>query len=219
VARAFFAGPEMACGRARASLRGLGWVAALAALAATAGDLGQLWVVNAARPALALPAPPPGVIVVATLAGALAIPLYALGYFARAERARAAAPTVAAVVTIAGAAFAVLGGLVHATTGVLVATGAGGIAGGLDPLAGILASGPIVLSLWALATVAFLCAAIAEASLPQPPAARCFNPAVLTLVLTAAATLAPSPWRDFLAPAAVNVAHLVFFVRLGLLQG
>jgi hypothetical protein len=54
-------------------------VAAGAAAMATLGDLGQLWVVNAGRPDLLLPTPRPWVIVIATLAGALTIPLYALG--------------------------------------------------------------------------------------------------------------------------------------------
>ena len=191
--------------------------AALGALAATMGDLGQLWVVNAGRPALALPAPPGGLIVPATLAGVLGIPLYALGYAARARTAQGTAPGAAVVVMLAGTAFAVLGGSVHGITGVLISHNVGGMAGGLDPLQGVLSSGPISLTLWGLATAALLCAALAEARLPQPRASRLCNPLVLTLLLTAAAALLPLPWRDFVGPAAVNIAHLVFFLRLGVL--
>ncbi|MBI5504508.1 MAG: hypothetical protein HY899_06880 [Deltaproteobacteria bacterium] len=200
-------------------LRRRGWLVALiGALVATLGDLGQLWAVNAGRPALLLIAPPNGVVVVATLAGTLGIPLYAFGYYVRAHRARDRAPRCAAVVASAGTVLAVLGGTVHAVTGAAVLNDVGGIASGLDPLQGVLASGPIVVALWALAAVAFACAAIGELCLPQAPLARVFNPAVLTVVLTAAAPLAPSPWPDFVAPAALNIAHLIFFARLGVLD-
>lgn len=198
-------------------LRRWGWLVALiGALVATLGDLGQLWAVNAGRPALALTALPRSVVVVATLAGTLGIPLYAFGYYVRAHRARHSGPTCAVVVASAGTALAVLGGAVHAVTGAAVLNDVGGIASGLDPLQGVLASGPIVVALWGLAAAAFACAAIAELCLPQAPVARLFNPAVVTLVLTAAAPLLPLPWPDFVAPAALNIAHVIFFTRLGL---
>ena len=189
-----------------------GWlIAASGAVAATAGDLGQLWVVNAARPSLHLAAPPPSLIIFATLAGALGIPLYGIGYFVRAQRARRDAPRLAALVMIAGAAFAVLGAVVHTATGVLIAYEVGGITHDLDPLQGILASGPLVLTLWGLASAALIVAGTAEAALPQRHAARCFSPLLLTVAITLAAPLAGSPWRDFLAPASVNIAHFAFF--------
>jgi hypothetical protein len=87
----------------------------------------------------------------------------------------------------------------------------GDIASGLDPLAGILASGPIVLSLWALAAAALLGAAAAEAALPQPAWRRMLNPGVLLVVLTGLAQALPLPWRDVLGPAAANLAHVGFF--------
>ena len=186
-------------------------IAVLGALAATAGDLGQLWVVNSGRAALHLAPPPQWLIVIATLAGAIGIPLYALGYQARARQARFLAPQRAAAVAAFGAAFGALGGSVHAVTGVLIWSRVGGIASELDPLQGILASGPIVLTLWALAGAAFLAAAACEAALPQPLRQRLANPLLLTLLLTGAAMLLPVPWRDLLAPASINIAHLVFF--------
>ncbi len=199
-------------------LRKWGWLVALIAAAATIGDLGQLWTVNAARPALGLAAPPKGIVPAATLAGTLGIPLYAVGYYVRAHRARRKAPKCAAVVAIAGAALAVVGGSLHAVSGVLIVNNVGGITGGLDPIAGMLAGGPIVLALWAITAAFFVCAAISEACLPQARVARLFNPAVLVLLLSAAASLLPLPLPDFVGPAALNIAHLLFFARLGLLD-
>lgn len=189
-------------------------VAALAAVAATLGDFGQLWTVAAGRTELAVTAPPEWLLVPATLAGALGIPFYALGYRARAQGTAAEAPLRSRVVGIAGTAFAVLGGTVHAVTGVLVHARVGSIASGLDPLAGILASGPIVLSLWAFALAAFLVAAGAESALPQPAAERLAGPLVLTILVSVAAAALPLPWRDIVQPAAVNIAHVLFFARL-----
>ena len=189
-------------------------IATACAVAATLGDFGQLWTVNAGRPDLGLAAPPGWLVIPATLAGALGIPFYALGYVARARPALSGMPRLAKLVAGAGTAFAVLGGIVHAVTGVLVHGKVGQIAGGLDPMAGILASGPIVLTLWTLALAAFLVAASAELMLPQARRERLANPLVLTVLLTTAASLLPLPWRDIVQPAAVNLAHVVFFASL-----
>jgi hypothetical protein len=189
-------------------------IATVGAVMATLGDFGQLWTANSGRPELGLVPPPAWLIVPATLAGALGIPLYALGYVARARLAGAVASRRTAIVAWAGAAFAVIGGTVHAVTGVLVHSRVGQIASGLDPLAGILASGPIVLTLWALALAAFLVASTAELMLPQAPRERLASPLVLTLVLSAATSLLPLPWRDIVQPAVVNLAHVLFFATL-----
>lgn len=186
-------------------------LALFGALAATAGDFGQLWQANAGRPALGLAPPPPWTISVATLAGALGLPLYALGYLARAREAGGRAPGRARVVMIAGCAFAAVGGSVHATTGVLIWGRVGEIAGGLDPLQGILASGPIVSTLWAIGSALFLVAAGAEALLPQPTRERMEGPLFLTLAITALAQTLSMPWPDFVGPASINLAHAGFF--------
>lgn len=189
-------------------------VAAVGALVATAGDFGQLWCANAGRPEIQLPAPPPSLIAIATLAGAFAIPLYGLGYRARAREMSALAPRRALAVSVFGVAFAIIGGTVHATTGTLISLRAGQIADGLDPLQGILASGPIVLTLWLIATFLFLIAGASEAALPQAPARRLANPILLTLAFTGLGLSLPLPWRDFLAPAALNIAHGALFTSL-----
>jgi hypothetical protein len=191
--------------------RGAG-VAAVGALLATLGDVGQLWVGNAARAELGLAAPPAGLIVPATLLGVLGIPLYALGYGARAlsarERGRAAA-----LVAASGAAFAALGATVHGVTGLVIAHGI--VPPGLDPLEGILASGPIALWLWALAGGALVCAGVAELRLrPRLDTRALANPLVLTVLIAAASPLLGLPLRDFVGPASANLAHLAFFAAL-----
>lgn len=185
-------------------------VALLGAVAALVGDLGQLWTVNAARPALGLPTPPEGTIVWGTLLGVFGIPCYALGYRAACRRlhGRPGAPLAAA----AGTVFAVLGGTVHATTGVLIAENARGIAGDTDPLRGILEAGPIVLALWGVAGVALVVAGAALLRAAEGIGARLWNPLVLTVVGVLGAQALPLPWRDFAGPAAVNVAHLLWFL-------
>jgi hypothetical protein len=117
------------------------WIALLAGTVATLAEFGQLWAVNAARPQMLVNAPPAWVIVAAALAGALAIPLYGLGYAASAWNAVAAPPRRIAV-TAGGAIIGALGSTVHTSTGLLIAEKVGGIASGLDPMAGILTSWP-----------------------------------------------------------------------------
>lgn len=184
-------------------------VALLGALAALVGDVGQLWTVNAARPALGLAPPPEGTIVWATLLGAFGIPLYALGYRA-AARASGARPG-AGLAAAAGTVFAVIGGTVHATTGVLIAENARGIADDTDPLRGILEAGPIVLPLWGAAGAALVVAGVALFRATEGTGARLRNPLVLTVILGVAAQALPLPWRDFAGPASVNVAHVLWF--------
>lgn len=204
-------GPAVPTSCETAGHRALFALALAGALAATAGDCGQLWQANAGRPALGLAAPPAWTIIVATLAGALGLPLYALGYVARAREARTWAPCRARVLAIAGCAFGAIGGSVHATTGVLIWGHIGEIDGGLDPLQGILAAGPIVLALWAIGAAAFLVAGGAEASLPQPAYQRAEGPLFLTVAIGLLAQALPIPWRDFVGPASVNLAHAAFF--------
>lgn len=184
------------------------------AVGATLGDFGELWAANAGRPELHLTAPPGWLIVPATLAGALGIPCYAFGYRVRVLVAVGSTPRLARSLGAASVVFAVLGGMVHLVTGVLIQTRAGGIADGLDPLEGILASGPIVVTLWSLALLAFVVTAALEAGLPQPWQERMRNPLFLTVMLTLAAALLPLPWRDIVGPAAFNIAHVVFFAGL-----
>jgi len=194
------------------------WIAFGAAVLATVGDFGQLWVVNAGRPGLTLAAPPGFIIVPATLAGSLGIPIYGLGYYVRARQAFGRNPSHATWLALTGAGFGVLGGIVHAVTGISIATEIGDVTNGLNPMEGIMASGPIVVSLWALATTFFLAAGIAEVTLPQKHSDRLFNPLFLTLLFTLIASALSSPWNDFVGPAAVNIAHVFFFARRAIIS-
>lgn len=140
----------------KARLAGYGpRLALLGAVLTTLGDFGQLWVVNAARPELQLPVPPGTLIVWATLAGALGIPLQ-----------------------------------------------------------GVLRSGSIMLTLWFLAGLAFVVATGTELRLAQHRRWWAFNPLVLTIIIGAAAPLFGLPWRDFLGPGSINVAHVIFFAHM-----
>ncbi len=184
-------------------------LALFGAIMATLGDFTQLWVVNAGRPELGLTPPSPGLIVWGTLIGALGIPLYGVGYYARALQ----HPEQSTILMLSGMAFGALGGIVHASTGVLIAFNIGGISCGLNPLQGVLQSGPIVLSLWIIAGLAFLVAGTAELQISIPRKEYLFNPLILTLLITASASLLELPWCDFIGPAAVNLSHLIFFTR------
>lgn len=201
--------PE-ARGRARAAAA----VALAAALAATLGDFGMLWAVNAGRPALGLAPPPPVVVPLAALLGALALPLYGLGYWARACRVPAGQRVGRSRVTVgAGALAGAVGASVHATMGTLIANRVGEIASGLDPLEGIARSGPISLGLWAATAALLAVAGVAELGLAERRREWAFNPFLVLVALSLLAPLLPLPWRDFVGPAAANVAHAVFFAR------
>jgi hypothetical protein len=204
----------MAAGQEWLARRGAA-LALVGAAMACIGDTGQLWVVNAARPELHLARAPAEAIVWATLLGTIGIPLYALGYCARALR----APRGGFALAAAGCAFAALGGAVHAATGALIGANAPGIADGLAPLQGVLQSGPVSLSLWATAGIAFLVAGGAELRLCATWRERATNPLLLTLAVSLGALLLDLPWRDFVGPAAINLAHLAFFLRLSFERG
>jgi hypothetical protein len=200
-----------------AALRTAGLVATLAALAATAGDGLLLWVANAARPDLAgLPPPPGGALLGGLYLGALAIPLYAAGYWQVGAALAPAGAGRARAVFLLGAYGAALGGAIHAVTGlVLHVERAGGVAAA-EPLEVVARWGAFLLPPWGLAavllTVAWaLCArAVLGGRTLYPRWTAAANPLLLLGVL--AALSAGSTWlRAFLLPAAPNVVHVLFF--------
>jgi hypothetical protein len=192
-------------------------VAALAAAAATVGDLLLLWAGNAARPELALPRPPAGAVWVGMWLGTLAIPLYAVGYAEVAAALRPAGGRQAGALLLLGTYGAALGGTIHALTGLLLARSEPAAS---DPLALLAAHGGLLLPLWALVG-ATLCAGsvvyartILRGAAPYPRWMALANPAALTVALAVVAL--PSPrLRAFLLPAAPNVAHVLFFALAG----
>lgn len=194
-----------------AARRGLA-LAAAAAGVATAGDLLMLWVANAARPALGLPAPPAGALAIGGALGVLAIPLYALGYRAVARGLAPAAPRAARLVRACGIGAAGLGAAIHALTARAIAAGGG--AADASPAAAVAADG-LLLAAWAAAAALVLLAAGAlVAGGWRVRALRRLvwgNPVVLTLAI-ALAGLPTETGRSFVLPAAPNLAHVAFFL-------
>lgn len=189
-------------------------IATLAAVAATLGDLLMLYVANAGRPELALPAPPRFALPAGALLGVAAIPLYALGYREAARAIADASATRARVVSLCGAGAAVAGAIIHAAT----ARAIRGATGAAPPLESVAASGPLLAG-WAFAAllVGIASAVVMRAGIAEPRTlprtVTWLNPAVVTLLLGAAG-LASEPGRSFLTPAAPNLAHVVFFASL-----
>jgi hypothetical protein len=184
-------------------------LATVAAAAATAGD-GVLLRAGAGAPVAA------NVLVAGSLAGVLGIPLYALGY--RAIAAACPSPLAGALVARGGAVAGVVGGAIHGMTGLGVH---------LDRLAGVTPltpadfvarHGAFLLPLWGLAALATVLASAAivwsrlAGDTRVPATVAVCTPAVVTMALVGVAFVHPVPWAtDLLAPAAPNLAHVVFF--------
>lgn len=192
--------------------RRLAALGALAAAAASAGDLLMLWVANARRPELGLPAPPGAVLWLGCALGVAGIPLYALGYQGAAGLLRVAQPRAAQVVIAAGAFAAGLGAAIHGMTAAGISSALHSGAPPAPPLEEIAASGPLLVSLWLAAALAVVVASAVFAwSRRRDPALALANPALVTLAVGLAA-LPSERLAAFLAPAAPNLAHLVFFL-------
>jgi hypothetical protein len=191
------------------------WVGLVAALAASIGDFGELYVGNAMRPELHLTQPNAAVLWLAGLLGVLGLPLYGVGYQAVARSFAGRAPNLALVTSIAGIATGVLGAVVHGYTAWLINVQAhAGTAGG-DPAQAILAAPPLLLWLWTLVALGL---AIASAAFVAGHGRRfgfghpltLLNPFVLTVLLVIAGRF--GIWgQAFLQPAAPNLAHVLFF--------
>jgi hypothetical protein len=167
--------------------RGACALAAVAAVAANAGDLLLLWFASAGRAELGLPALPDGALLAGHLLGVFAIPLYGVGYWGVSRAIGAAHRRAARFVFVAGAFGGAYGGAVHGITG---------MAERLQAAAGI---APAV---WR-----------GDTAFPRWMALA--NP--VALVLLAALLGAPTPLgRALLVPAAPNTAHVWFFALAAL---
>ena len=192
--------------------RRLAAIAVLGAVAASAGDLLMLWVGNARRPELGLPLPGDSVLWLGAALGVIGIPLYALGYRAAALRLLPTHPRSARCVTACGALVAVFGAGIHALTARLIAEAIRSGAPGAAPLDAVAAAGPLLVALWAAAGLATLVASIAFVwGVRQRLPLALANPALGTLALGLAAQ-PDETLRSFLAPAAPNLAHVLFFL-------
>lgn len=191
-------------------------VAFFGAIAATLGDLLMLWVGNATRADLVLPAPPAMALWTGAALGLIGLPVYGTGYLALGRQLRAQGHRLANTLGVAGFAGGMTGAAVHGYTALL-------IHGSLDaqeassaaPAEAVLAAGPLLLSLWAITFTLLLIAAIAFVGLQMqrgqgrslPTVA---NPVVLTVMLMMVGATGPL-LAAFLLPAAPNLAHVIFF--------
>jgi len=185
-------------------------VAAAAAVVATAGDLLMLYVANAARPELALPAPPGFALALGGVLGVAAIPLFALGYRAVARAIAPASRTRARLVLAGGIGAAAIGAGIHGITAFAIRAGQAAGAAGASPVEAVAANGLLVVA-WAAAALLVVVASAAilgSRALPRP--VTWLSPALAT-VLLALAGLPSELGRAFLLPAAPNLAHVAFF--------
>ena len=189
--------------------RRLATLGGVAALAASAGDLALLYVANARRPELALPEPPDALLWVGAALGVLGIPLYAFGYRAASRLVLARSRAGASLVFAAGATLAGLGAVIHGLTALEIHASLAAGTPSPSPLEGVAASGPLLLGLWALAALGTALASLMFAWL-QRGALALLSPLCVTIALALAA-LPTEALRSFLAPAAPNLAHVVFF--------
>jgi len=172
----------------------------------------MLWVGNARRPELGLPAPPDTVLWLGCALGVAGIPLYALGYQGAAGLLRPERPRAAQTVIAAGAFAAGIGAAIHGMTAALISSALHSNAPAAPPLEAVAAGGPLLVGMWLAAALAVVVASGVFAwCRRRDPVLALANPALVTVALSLVA-LPSELLRSFLAPAAPNLAHVVFFL-------
>jgi hypothetical protein len=186
------------------------------AIAASAGDVGLLWVAWAADGRLGVVAPPRGTLFAGHYLGVLGIPLYGLGYRALAAGIRDTAPSAARWVVGLGAVGSVVGAIVHGLTGVLTSVALRtGAPTAPDALLAI-PEAEFLMPLWvivggALAVGSVLFAgAVRRGGTCFPRAFALCNPLLVTATLAVLALPVPA-LAAFVVPAAPNLAHVIVF--------
>lgn len=192
-------------------------IAALAASAASVGDVLLLWFANGGREDLAMLSPlSERSLLVGYYLGVLAIPLYAVGYWGLAASIREADPKSARLVFLVGALASAWGAAVHGITGIAEHLERAAGAPPRDALAFFETHGAFLLPLWialavlmTIGSIAFA-RAVATGRTEFPTWMALANPLALTI---AAIVLAlPTPLgRAILVPAAPNIAHIWLF--------
>ena len=191
-------------------------IAALAALAATLGDLLMLYVSNSRRPEFLLPEAPADSLWLGAALGVLGIPLYALGYRAASRMLGPVSRRAARAVFLLGSLGALIGAVIHGLTALQIQSDLEAGAAAQDPLASVGSWGPTLPALWALAAILVFSASaifgwrVGRGGGPAPRLLGLANPALVTVALVGVGMTTPL-LRAFLAPAAPNVAHVVFF--------
>jgi len=205
--------------------RGACVLAAVAASAASVGDVLLLWFANGGRADLPMLSPlSERGLLVGHYLGVLAIPLYAAGYWGLAASIREARPRDARLVFLLGALASAWGAAVHGITGIAEHLERAAGVPPRDPIAFFEAHGAFLLPLWiALAVIVTIgsivfarAVATGETELPRWMALA--NPLLLTI---AAVLLAlPTPLgRAILVPAAPNIAHVWLFALAAIALG
>lgn len=188
----------------------------MGAIAATLGDLLMLWVGNAQRSDLALVSPPEIVLWLGCLLGVVGLPVYGYGYVCLQRRFSPDDSILARTLGSAGFATGIVGACVHGYTALLIKQGLDApVSSAAAPAEAVLASGPLLLSLWALTFLCILAAVFAWVTLRIKAGrgmslATLANPLVLTIVLFMLGGTGPL-LEAFLLPAAPNLAHVLFF--------
>jgi hypothetical protein len=186
------------------------------AIAASAGDLGLLWVAWAADGRFALPTPPTGTLLVGHYLGVLGIPLYGFGYRALGAGIADAAPAAACAVVRLGALGAVLGAVIHGLTGALTAVAERTHAPVAPDAIMAVPEAAYLLPLWLIVGAALVVGSLVFARAvwgggTRFPRAFAFaNPLLATLAIAALA-MPSAPVAAFVGPAAPNLAHVVVF--------
>jgi hypothetical protein len=191
-------------------------IAALAAMAATLGDLLMLYVANSRRPELLLPEVSAEALWVGAALGVLGIPVYALGYHAASRMLGPVSRRSARAVFLLGSLGAAIGAGIHALTALQIQSDLEAGAPALDPIEAVASWGPTLPALWAMAAALVVSASlifgwrVGRGGGPAPRFLGLANPALITVALVGVGMTTPL-LRAFLAPAAPNVAHVLFF--------
>ncbi len=201
--------------------RGACALAAVAALAASVGDLLLLWFASAGRAELGLPALPDAALLAGHLLGVFAIPLYGVGYWGVSRALGAAHRRAARFVFVTGALGGAYGGAVHGITGMAERLQAAAGIAPRDPMAFVEQLGEFLVPLWIAIGLAIaagstvFAAAVWRADTALPRWMALMSPAAL--VLLAVLLGAPTAMgRALLVPAAPNLAHVWFFALAAL---
>jgi len=191
-------------------------MASAAAVVASACDLLLLYVIVAPS---GLATAARSLVVASGVLGAIAIPFYVLGYAAIARCIEPGSRVLRRGVVGSGVIVGVGGGAIHGATAIFMLRAQAAGVTWEDPMAGVLHSGFVLPMLWGLAVVAAACASVVlvyaafTGRLALRTAVVVVNPVVVTVLLVAVSLACGSETLgNFFAPAAPNLAHLIFFV-------
>ncbi len=190
--------------------------ACAAAVAASVGDLLMLAVANAGSTEPGLDPPAAVSLALGAVLGVLGIPLYYAGYRAASQTLARSSPGAARLVLLGGAGTAGIGAFIHGLTAFMIRRDLEAATPVQSPLEAVVDWGVFPVAAWSLAALCVLVASVAmfrgalSHSSDLPRWWGWTNPAFVTVAIAASAS-GSELGRSFLAPAAPNLAHVVFF--------